>query len=117
MVEEEPDFIDNGEKLKADAESAQVAKPNPKIRSGTELVMVTEYLERPCAKWPEGRRLVIANNREIFPEERYPVEDARARWSTNLRFTDFPTRSTRPPTRTGVWCSRWSSRCAPTTCR
>jgi hypothetical protein len=79
MVEEEPDFIDNGEKLKADAESAQVAKPNPKIRSGTELVMVTEYLERPCAKWPEGRRLVIANNREIFPEERYPVEDAKGK--------------------------------------
>lgn len=75
VVEEEDDFIDNGEKLKPDAESTQLTKPN-KLKNGTELVMQVEYLERPCAKWPEGRRLVMANGRVIFPEERYPKEDA-----------------------------------------
>jgi hypothetical protein len=75
VVEEEEGFIDNGEKLKADAETSQITKANTKIRSGTELVMVTEYLERPCADYPQGRRLTIANGRVIFPEEPYPVVD------------------------------------------
>jgi hypothetical protein len=34
--------------------------------------MVTEYLERPCAKYPKGRKIVIANGRQIFKEEPYP---------------------------------------------
>lgn len=73
LVEEEEGFI-VGEKLKADAEGSQIAKPN-KVRSGTDLVMVSEYLERPCAKWPHGRRLIMANGRVIFPEEKYPCVD------------------------------------------
>lgn len=75
VVEEEEGFIDNGEKLKADAETSQVTKANTKVRSGTDLCMVTEYLERPCADHPQGRRLSIANGRVIFPEEPYPVVD------------------------------------------
>lgn len=75
VVEQEDGFIDNGEKLKADAETSQVTKANTKVRSGTDLCMVTEYLERPCAKWPKGRRLTMANGRVIFPEESYPSVD------------------------------------------
>jgi len=74
LVEEEEGFIDNGEKLKADAETASVPKPQ-RLRTGTEMVMVVEYLERPCAKWPMGRRLIMANGRVIFPEESYPCVD------------------------------------------
>lgn len=74
VVEEEEGFIDNGEKLKANSEGSQISKPN-KVRSGTELVMVTEYLERPCTKWPQGRRLIMADGRVVFPEESYPCVD------------------------------------------
>jgi hypothetical protein len=37
--------------------------------------MVTDYFERPCPKYPEGRRLRIANGRVICPEEPYPLRD------------------------------------------
>ena len=74
MVEAEPDFIKGEEKLKADANTSMIATA-VKRQTGADLVMVTEYLERPSAKYPEGRRLVMANNRVIFPEEAYPVSD------------------------------------------
>lgn len=68
-VEEEPGF--QGPKLNSDAETSDM----PKERKGSKLVMVTEYLERPCPKYPEGRRLIFANGRVIFPEEAYPLQD------------------------------------------
>src|ERR1700744_736765 len=74
LVEEEEGFIDNGEKLKADAETSSVPKPQ-RLKTGTEMVMVVEYLERPCNKWPEGRRMIMANSRVIFKEETYPCRD------------------------------------------
>jgi hypothetical protein len=74
LVEEEESFIVTGTKLKADAETSSVPKPQ-RLRTGTEMVMVTEYLERPCNKWPMGRRLIYANGRQIFPEETYPCVD------------------------------------------
>lgn len=77
-LEDDPDFIDNGIKLKPDAETSSIPKPQ-RLRTGTELVMRTEYLERPCLKWPEGRQLVMANGRVIFPEARYPKEDGKGK--------------------------------------
>lgn len=44
-------------------------------KRGAELVMVTEYLERPCPKYPNGRRLVMAKGRLLVPEEPYPLLD------------------------------------------
>lgn len=37
------------------------------------LILVTEYVERPCPKYPNGRRLTIANNRLLVPERPYPL--------------------------------------------
>ncbi|HET7455388.1 MAG TPA: hypothetical protein VFJ76_07705 [Solirubrobacterales bacterium] len=70
-VEAEPDY--QGPKLNPDAATSDI----PKERKGSKLVMVTEYLERPCAKWPEGRRLFFANGKVIFPEEPYPLKNVK----------------------------------------
>jgi hypothetical protein len=37
--------------------------------------MVTEYLERPCAKYPEGRWLTFANEKVVVGERPYPCTD------------------------------------------
>jgi hypothetical protein len=68
-VEDEPDFI--GEKLKPDATLPGRNKPK-----GAKLVMVTEFLERPCPSYPNGRRMFFANERMIFPLEDYPLQNA-----------------------------------------
>jgi len=75
QVESEPGFL--GGKLIADAQTTQASEP---ARGGSErnnLVMVTEFLERPCPKYPQGRRIFIANGKQIFPEESYPLTDAK----------------------------------------
>lgn len=41
-------------------------------RKGDKQVLVTEYLERPTAKTPQGMRLKIANDRIVAPRESYP---------------------------------------------
>lgn len=64
-----PGYI--GGKLKPDATTSDV----PTDRPSDELALVGEYFERPCADYPEGRKLTIANDREIRPEERYPCRD------------------------------------------
>lgn len=71
QVEAEEGFIGT-DKLTADADLSGTGRKMPK---GSNLVMVTEYLERPCMKYPKGRRTFYANGREIFPEEDYPLLD------------------------------------------
>jgi hypothetical protein len=39
--------------------------------------MVTEFLERPCRLYPQGRRLTIANGKVICPPEDYPLVDSK----------------------------------------
>lgn len=63
-----------GPKLKPDADYGSASAPKPK-EQGSKLVMVTEYFERPCPRWPEGRRLIFANEKRLFPEEEYPLRD------------------------------------------
>ena len=70
-VEQEPGFM--GGSLKADAEAT--GNSTSKVQAGAKLVLVTEYLERPCPQWPNGRRLFFANKRLIFPEEPYPLQN------------------------------------------
>lgn len=71
-VEGEPGF--EGGKLKPDADANLTAEKSP---AGTNLVLVTEFLERPCPKYPKGRRLFFADGRQIFPEEDYPLQNTK----------------------------------------
>lgn len=48
---------------------------NPVKREGEKLVMVTDYLERPSKNRPNGRRVIIANDRVIVPPEDYPLKN------------------------------------------
>lgn len=73
QVECEEDYI--GGELTADADTSTTPGAKTKKAKGSQLVMVTEYLERPSAKHPQGRRIIYANGREIFPEDDYPLID------------------------------------------
>jgi hypothetical protein len=61
-----------GGKLVPDANTSD--NPTEKSAEAKNLVLVTEYLERPCRDYPVGRRLTIANGRVILPEEPYPLQ-------------------------------------------
>lgn len=60
-----------GGKLDADGQKAETDKLNPQQK----LVLVTDYLERPSPKRPEGRWITMANNRVIVGERPYPCLD------------------------------------------
>jgi hypothetical protein len=73
-----------GGALSPDAASSDI--PND-AKPDQELVMVRDYYERPCPKWPNGRWLTIANGRVIvdnrlidptaeYPWQDYPLQDA-----------------------------------------
>lgn len=69
-VKAEPNYM--GGDLKADAVEIGTAR---KVQgSGSDLVLVTEYIERPTPKNPNGLFLTIANDKIIFPPESYPVK-------------------------------------------
>lgn len=61
----------NGTPLKPDA------KTNSEGETVGNLVMVTEYYERPSKSNPLGRHLCIANNKQIADPEEYPVKDSK----------------------------------------
>ena len=56
-------------KLAADARTGDL----PTDQRPANMVMVTMYFERPCAKHPEGRMLTIAADQQIVPEGPYPL--------------------------------------------
>lgn len=68
-VYEMPGYL--GGKLVADAATSDI----PTDTRPENMVMVTEYFERPCPKYPEGRHLVIANGRQVIPERQYPLRN------------------------------------------
>lgn len=70
VIEDTPGYL-KGE-LRADATDAE----SPTDDTPAELVIRREYLERPCPKYPRGRRLVMANGRQIVPEGDYPCANA-----------------------------------------
>ncbi len=65
-----------GGKLDADAQKAETSDPDA---SQERLVLVTEYLERPTRKRPNGRWITLANNRVIIPERAYPCRDGEGK--------------------------------------
>jgi hypothetical protein len=68
-VEEMDGFF--GDKLIPDANTSDI----PTDIRPENMVMVREYFERPCPKYPDGRHLVIANGRQVVPERPYPLRD------------------------------------------
>lgn len=75
VVEGEEGFIGGEDmKLKPNAIPGAFTTPKPPAK-GNNLVLVTEYLERPCRKYPKGRRCIFANGREIFAQSDYPLTD------------------------------------------
>lgn len=82
-VKQTPGYI--GGDLSPDASTSDLATDAQKVADGN-LVMVTDYFERPCPQWPEGRRIQIVNGRVIvdwrkvdpttaMPWEPYPLRD------------------------------------------
>lgn len=66
-----PGFI-AGTKLKSDASTDNAVGSS---KETDDMVMVIDYLERPCPEYPQGRRLCIANGKQIVPAENYPLVD------------------------------------------
>lgn len=75
-LEHEEGFLPKAGKLRPDAATGQGNQGNTsKANAGSNLVMVTEYFERPCAKYPMGRHLTFANEEQIFEEQPFPLVD------------------------------------------
>lgn len=55
------------DELNADAATRAMSK-----KKSPKLILRANYLERPCADYPKGRWLVIANKQRIVPEQDYP---------------------------------------------
>lgn len=70
-VKELPGFI--GSELKSDAQNSESG--GERSKQAAKLVMVTEYLERPSAKYPEGRWFTFANEQVIVGKRPYPCSD------------------------------------------
>jgi hypothetical protein len=67
----------DGLPLTPDADKVETLGDQKRRESDQNLVLVTDFLERPCPDYPNGRRLTIANNRVIVPQEDYPLRDSR----------------------------------------
>jgi hypothetical protein len=68
----------NPTELKADAVAAEW--PDQTVESDN-LVIVTEFFERPCPKYPEGRSMVFANGKPIV-DQRLIDPEAQDWWGT-----------------------------------
>jgi hypothetical protein len=73
-VKEEPGYL--GGKLVPDGQKAETSDYD---NSQQQLVLVTEYLERPSKQNPMGRWLTLANGRVIIPERPYPCKDGEGK--------------------------------------
>lgn len=71
-VEQTPGF--NGTTLKPDATTEDL----PDVDQA-EMVLTTEYFERPCRRWTRGRHLKIAGDRQFVKEADYPCVDGQGR--------------------------------------
>lgn len=79
-IEYEPGFLKLAtEKLRADATTTSDNRRTAREKKGSNLVVVTEYFERPCPKYPNGRWQTFANGRKIFKDEDYPYVDGEGK--------------------------------------
>ena len=65
----------DGKPLKPDANTSDIWTQRQQQPAPINLVIVTEYLERPTKTTPNGRWIVVANGRQIVPERPYPCAD------------------------------------------
>lgn len=76
-IEDEPGFLKVPDgKLQPDAATTS-SKQTSREKKGTKLIIVTEYFERPCPKYPKGRWGTYAGGRKIFADEDYPMVDGK----------------------------------------
>jgi hypothetical protein len=69
-VREIPGFVDDDKKkLQPDASTSDIPTDRD---SSDDLVMVSEFFERPCPKYPEGRCMTFANSRPIVDYREIP---------------------------------------------
>ena len=85
-VLEMPGFF--GRKLEPDANTSDLKVDAP---DNNRLVLVTEYYERPSKRYPEGRRIVMANNRVITDYRRVNPEALAQHEPYPLRTADGQT--------------------------
>ena len=71
QVMQMPDYL--GGSLTPDADTRQLSHRG-KSQGQKRLVLVTEYLERPSPKNPEGSWVVMANRRRVVPDRPYPTD-------------------------------------------
>lgn len=67
FIEEMPGFF--GDPIAPDASTSDI----PTDTHPEHMAMLTEYFERPCREYPEGRHLAIAGSRQVVPERQYPL--------------------------------------------
>jgi hypothetical protein len=69
-IQDLPGYLEGD--LNADADTSDIPSGEP----AEGMVMKTEYFERPCPKYPEGRYFCIANNRLVVEPSTYPLTGA-----------------------------------------
>lgn len=65
----------DGGPLKPDANTSDIYSQRQRMPSPSNLVMVTDYFQRPTKKNPNGQWLTIANGRQVVPQQPYPCFD------------------------------------------
>ena len=71
-------------------------------------MLVTDYYERPCPKWPNGRWLTTANKRVI-------VDNRRIDPTAEYLWQDYPLQDADGPSSTNACCTASSTPTTPTT--
>lgn len=77
-----PGYI--GGSLKPDATTADL----PSEKRSEKMALLTDYLERPCKKYPQGRRCFIANGRVVVDFRMDPAASDDARWYEPYPYMD-----------------------------
>lgn len=75
-VKELPGFF--GFPITADANTSDMPTETRSL-ADQQLVMKTDYFERPCQRYPEGRFITTVNGKLCVPEQPYPMTDAKGR--------------------------------------
>lgn len=73
QVQRMPRYLGGDLKPDCNSEGSFVQGQLSKQAAKGDQVMVTEWLEKPTDQNPQGRRLFIANNKQILPTEPYPL--------------------------------------------
>jgi hypothetical protein len=73
-----------GGELRKDASTADL----PSEKTSDEMAILSEYLERPCPEYPEGRRCFIASDRVVVDYRKDPEAPEDADWWEGFPYVD-----------------------------